>query len=215
MTEMKVRSGFGGTKRKFSTNFPGLGVTDISRRVTRLSKALKVSAPNHLESRQLAATSADTTGLLIELCSSVTQGDDYNQRFGNKVTVRRLVAQFAMLPGSASAASAIFRIVVFRAGSGASVPQFAYNSSCNPIRGNGVLQVYYDQMFTVGSATATMGFPTVVKMNVKLNKFQQKYSGTGASATTGESIYFYLIGNTASGTSAPTGNGWLDTFFQP
>lgn len=186
----------------------------LSRRVTRLSKSLKASNPIHVETLSLAAVQFNTTGVLTECLSTVSQGDNYNQRFGNKCHFKRIVAQFYVKPGSTQAAAACARIVIFRAGSGAALPQFASNVSSSPVIGNGVTQVFYDRLVPIGSTTAALGFGGMFRINCKV-KSPYKFSGTGAGTQTGESVYIYFIGDAVAGTACPVSHGWIDNFFSP
>lgn len=210
---MVSSSAMGGTKRRKYV-VPVNETALLSRRLTRLTKTLKTANPNHLETLTVAATTFNTTGVLTECLSTVSQGDNYNQRFGNKCMLKRIVGDLIVRPGSTSAAASVARLVIFRAGAGAALPQFAANVSSSPIIGNGVIQVYYDKMFSVAATPATAGYGTHIRINKKI-KFAYKFGGTGAGTQTGESVYIYFVGDIASGTAAPTAYGVLDVFFSP
>lgn len=76
------------------------------------------------------------------------------------------------------------------------------------------MQLYYDKFFSIPSTLAAAGYPVNLNMSVRCRHFQ-KFSGTGANTTTGESIYLIIQSTAGAGTGAPVITGNLEVFFDP
>lgn len=217
MTE--VKSATASTKRRRSA--AGSIITEspasaLSRRITRMAKTMKAANPTHMYpfSAPGTWTSISTTGTLIALCDQIQQGDDYTQRFGNHVDVNHLNIKLVFQPGSAAAATIPVRITVFTAAQNF-VFGTAMNSTYSPIASGGVTRLIYDQYLQIAAATATAGFPTTVNKSLKF-RFRQKFSGSGTTTQTGDTLFMIIQSTVAAGTSAPTlSAGVVEIFFKP
>lgn len=78
MTEEKlfVKSGMGSTKRRRYSIVPGSvnPVSNLSRRISRLSKKMKISNPLHVYYEAVSAfANFSTTGGVYDLCTGIAQ----------------------------------------------------------------------------------------------------------------------------------------------
>lgn len=165
----------------------------------------------------MAAVIPSTTTYFVNLCDQITEGDAFTQRFGTQIMVKRFRLKCTIRPGTTQAAAACVRMVVLRAQAGSTLGlTFAdCNSSSNPIANNAVSRVYYDKVFQTSATAGTAGFPLALNIDVKIGH-HQRYSGSGASVTTGDCIFFALISDVATGTAAPVVNaGFWEIWFQP
>jgi len=203
-------------KFKRRREYPEYGALQsaLSKRLTRLSKSLKASNPTHVVALAASSWSPSTTGTIVDVGSTIQQGDDYFERFGNHVDYLRAVLRCQISPGGTAATVSGVRISILRGISGF---VFAANmtGSYNPIVGSTITRCLYDKFFSVAPANATQGYPTDININLKL-KHRQKFTGGGAGTTTGESIYVLIQSDKTAGTTAPQiFNGVFELFFKP
>nr|CRY97471.1 hypothetical protein [uncultured prokaryote] len=188
----------------------------LSRRMTRMGRQLKQANPTHLFAvgANTAFPDVSTSGTLYDICSPIAQGDDYLNRFASHVDVTHMNFKCCFLPGTSSASPANVRVTLFKAQSGLA---FASNmtGSYSPIVTGTAIQLLYDKFFQIAPSATTQAFPTVLHMSKKL-KHRQKFSGTGASTTTAESIYLLVQSGSVTGSAAPRAtNGVLEVYFKP
>lgn len=212
-------------RRRAAMEFAGArlnSIPAISRRVTRLSKSLRAANPTHMYTATTgsiwnAGAGISTTGVSYSIGTAITQGDDYFQRFGNHIDMRRLRIMGFFHPGSTASAIAHVRCTIFRAQSAVAFVA-SLSSSYNPIVGSNQTQLLYDKYYCIPVGTAgnpTAWQPAIMNINLKL-KHRQKYTGTGAGAETGESIFVTIQSDIASGTGAPTlAPGFMELYFTP
>lgn len=93
---------------------------------------------------------------------------------------------------------------------------FATNitGSFNPVQTGTTLQLYYDKYFTIPAPITGQGFPVNWNISIKAKHFQ-KFSGTGAGTTSGESVYLICQSDALAGTTAPVPQGVFEVFFDP
>lgn len=192
------------------------GTPALSRRITRLAKSLKAANPTHMLNLNpvSAITNISTTGSINDLGAAIVQGDDFDQRFGSHVVMTRLNFVAVFGPGSTSTLPSTIRVTLLKAQSGLA---FASNmsGSYSPIADNNVIQVLKDVFYRIPPAQASLYFPTVCNWSVKLNH-RQKFSGTGASTTTGDCLYLLVQSGATAGTTAPViVAGKWEVFFKP
>lgn len=218
--ETKVATGFGGTKRRRGSYMPmpaSAATSALSRRVTRLSKSLKAANPTHMLNLNpvAAITNISTTGSINDLAAAIVQGDDFDQRFGSHSVLTRMNFTALLTPGTTATGFVSVRCTLLRAQSGLA---FASNmaGSYNPVADNTIIQVLKDEFYRVApNSTTQYFFPTKINWSIKLNH-RQKFSGTGASTTTGDCLYLILQSGATAGTTAPTiGAGKWEVFFKP
>lgn len=208
----------GGTKRRRFTMTPS-GMSNVgflNKRINKLSKKLKLNNPSHLYSLSAGAAfgTVSTSGTLYDLSQDIAQGDNYNQRFSTTIQLTRVALRGVIVPGSTASASSAVRITVFR---GQSALAFASNMTAtySPIGTNTTTQIILDRFYPVAAAPGTAGYGTNVNINLKLNH-HQKFTGTAAGTSTGESIYMIVQSGNAVGTTAPSWYaGVLEVYFQP
>lgn len=212
------KSGYSGTKRRrFEYSSAGSSnKTVVNRRIAKLYKMVKARVPVHLYQSNIATeiTTVSTTGSSYDLSSHLAQGDDYNNRIGGSCIIRRLIVRATLVPGSAATSSTTVRVSVLRQPSGTA---FAANmtSSYSPVVDGTVTQCLFDKYLEVGGAPGTVGFPTNIYINRRINH-KQKFSSNAAGSQLGESIYLIVQSNVAAGTGAPTfGAGCIEVFFDP
>lgn len=198
------------TRKRFR---PG-SVVALSNRVTRLAKSLKAANPTHMYQNSLSGTFApSTTGSLYCLGTLITQGDDYNQRFGSHVEFTHLRIAGTARPGTTSAAVSTLRITVFK---GAGGINFAANmqNTYNPIADNNFLRLLVDRFYSIPATQAAAGFPVNFNLNVKL-RHRQKFNGTIGGTQTGDCIYVVMQSDVATGTANPLVYGTMEEYFKP
>lgn len=147
---MKMRSGFGGTKRKFST--PGVTMVPyqsnrvLSNRVTKLARKMKVENPLHVYNDSPTSFAAlSTTGALYDCLTQITQGDNFNQRFGNKITVKRIILRTTVNCGATQASAVTCRMALVRASYNLVAGRID-NTCISPTANTNILQVYWDKV---------------------------------------------------------------------
>lgn len=215
------KSVIAGTKRRRATDSAiinsAASTRALSKRVTRLSKVLRASNPTHLYQSQAGAafTTISLVGSIYEIGANISQGDDYNQRFGSHVDFQRIVLKGLIQPGGTSTNMCPVRITCFRGQSGL-VFASNLNGSYNPIADSTSTQLLFDKYYPITPAL-TSGSPGATRVHISIKtKHRQKYSGAGAGTTTGGSLYFVVQSNVAAGTSAPTwAAGVLEEYFKP
>lgn len=215
---MEVKYAQGGTKRRRDSVAiikAASGTEALSRRVSRLSRSLKASNPHHVDIQVLGSVLApSTTGSLYCLANGISQGDDFYQRFGNHVDMSRLVLKGTLIPGTTSVTPSVVRLSVIRGQAGLT---FASNltGSYSPVLSTTSTQVVFDRFYSIPATYATVGFPVNLNLNIKL-KHRQKFSGAGAAAQTGESLYVIAQSDKTAGTTAPAwGSGFMEIWFKP
>lgn len=208
----------GGTKRRrFTTTMvPVSKFGLINKRLNKLSKKVKLNNPSHLYSLSAGAAfgTVSTSGTIYDLSQDIAQGDNYNQRFSTTIQLTRVMLRGVIVPGSTASAASAVRITVIR---GQSALAFASNMTAtySPIGTNTSTQVLMDKYFPVAAAPGTAGYGTNIYINLKLNH-HQKFTGTAAGTSTGESIYMICQSGNAVGTTAPSWYaGVLEIYFQP
>lgn len=208
------KSGFGGTKRRRYSSAPNATASDLSNRITRLSKSLKAANPVHLYNNSLATLfpNLSTTGTIFSLASGIQQGDSQTDRFANHIDFRRILVRGHLLPGSTSTLQTQCRISVIRGQSGL---VFAGNmtASYSPILPSTSTQVLYDKFFLVSPVSAGQ-WQVPINITIK-TKHRQKFSGAGVGTETSETLYMICQSTVASGTTAPILAGFLNLFFVP
>jgi len=139
---MESKSAFGNTKRrKYIESFYTDRKDMLSNRITRLSKQMKAVNPSHLYVTALnGLASFSTTGGLLDLAQAITQGDAYNQRYGNKIIPKTMILRGSIQPGTTGTAPPMCRIACVRATSALAAYNFN-QASINPIADNSILQV--------------------------------------------------------------------------
>lgn len=190
----------------------------ISTRISRLAKKLKVSNPLHMSPSGLNATILSTTTLFTNVLDPIVAGDGYSARFTTSIRAKSLRFHFVVVPGTTQAGVVPYRICVFRAQAGSTLANTVVdcNTTSNPIADNRMTRVFYDKMFTSGGPTAAQGFPNTHNFVVSLKNHKQQYTGDAATLTTGDSIFLAMISNVATGTAAPfISAGYFERWFQP
>lgn len=207
-----------GTKRRRygTVTLSSSSVGALSRRVSRLSKSLKASNPMHMLNLNpvAAITNISNTGSINDLGAAIIQGDDFDQRFGSHVDIRRMNFYVVFGPGTTSAAAQTVRVTLFKAQSGLA---FATNmqGSYNPVVDSTVVQLIKDQFIRIAPTSAALTFPSILNWSIKLNH-RQKFTGPGASTTTAECLYLLVQSNAPPGTTAPViVAGKWEVFFKP
>lgn len=185
----------------------------LSRRITRLARKMKMNNPTHLMVYPSTTWVPTNASSMVDLSSQIAQGDDYNNRFSSSIILTRLRAQMIAFAGTTATVPCCIRFSVVRAPQGA---VFAANltGSYSPIVTGTISQLLYDKYYEVGGTLATTGFGTRIYCNIKL-RHQQKFSGTIAGTSTGDTLYLIIQSNIAPGTAAPTLLGSVEVFFQP
>lgn len=186
-----------------------------SRRINKLSKQLKIKNPSHMYTASLSNVfpTISTTGSLYDVQQNIQQGVNFNDRFSSKTQVKYVRLRGIMLAGTTATIATPVRLSCIRAESGLS---FATNmtGSYNPIQTGTTLQYYFDKFFTIPAPLTGQGFPVNLDIKIKC-KHVQKFSGTGAGTTSGESIYLICQSNIAAGTAAPQILGTFEVYFDP
>lgn len=218
---MEYKSGksqYSGTKRRrYEYSSAGSSTKAVvNRRIAKLYKMMKARVPVHLYQSSIATeiSSISTTGSQYDLALHLAQGDDYNNRVGSSCILRRLIVRATLGPGSASTGPSTVRVTVVRMPSGTS---FTANmtSSYSPVVDGNVTQCLFDRYYEVAAAPGTVGFPTTIYINKKINH-KQKFSSNASGTQIGESIFLIIQSNIPSGTGAPTfGAGVVEVFFDP
>lgn len=226
--DTKTVSAVAGTRRRtYSAAFGGQASTrsregqHLSRRITRLSRAIKMHHPSHLNVDSLATVfpNISTTGSLYDINSNISQGDNYNNRFSTTSRSRRLVFRGGVVGAAGGASATILRITVFKAQAGV---VFVANltGSYNPIVTSTSKWLYFDRFWTVPENNAGGSyFPLNLNFSVRLNAGKtkghlQKYNGSGAGTTTGDSI-MVIIQSNGTGANNPVIFGTLEHYFDP
>lgn len=190
----------------------------LSSRVTRLAKKMKITNPLHMYPVTLNTSIPSTTTYFRELGISIAQGDGTADRYVNTVYMKRLIVQCTIIPGSTQAIPCSVRVFLIRAQSGSTLAGLAIttNTSLSPVnQATGVIEKCYDRMHTVAPSLATQYFPLNIRINKKC-RLKQKFSGAAAGTNVGESLFFGIISNIATGTAAPLIlSGHLEEWFQP
>lgn len=213
--------GMAGTKRRrHVAGFAG-GQSALSRRVTKLQRTIKAHHPTHLRVESLGVTfgNVSNSGTLYDICSAIAQGDDYNNRFSSTTRSSRLVFRGILSPGAGSTIAELVRITVFKAQSGL---VFAANTtgSYSPIVTGTSMWTYFDKFYTVPPSSTAYYFPVNLNFSVAIKQGKkrghlQKYSGTGAGTTTGDSVYVIIQAGVGAGAGAPIITGTLEHYFDP
>lgn len=211
--DLKTVSAPAKTKRRRYTTSPYV-VSPLSARVSRLAKKMKIQNPPHVYVTGLTSGSGswNTTGAVFDCCQAITQGDAYNQRFGNKIVPKRVNIKGSVHPGSTANAPVTIRLSLVRANSGFVGGNFV-SSSISPIADNNILQVYYDRIFTIAPTNAGQTYPVNINLSIPIKLNHIKFSGSGAAAVTAESIFLHWCSNVASGTTAPIWSAGVCEFF--
>jgi len=213
-TERKV---FAGTKRRrddFGTAMMING-SALSRRITRLSKTLKASNPTHVAVFDLKAQYANisTTGTILDLCSTISQGDDFFQRFGSHVDVTHINIKGTMQAGSTSTVTSSVRCTLIISEALAFVANM--NTSYSPIVDNTVQRLVKDRFYQVASSTSATGFATSIDWSMKI-KHRQKFAAPAAGNTINNCLLLLIQSNIVAGTQAPIFQGGIiEVFFKP
>lgn len=214
---MEAKYAFASTTRR--GNMPAKRKTaQISSRISRLAKKLKVANPLHMSPSGLNGTILSTTTLFANALDPIVAGDGYSARFTTSIHARSLRFHFVVVPGTTQAGVVPYRICVFRAQSGSTLANTLVdcNTTSNPIADNRMTRVFYDKLFTSGGPTAAQGFPNTHNFTVSLKNHKQQYTGDAATSTTGDSIFIAMISNVATGTAAPfISAGFFERWFQP
>lgn len=143
------------------------------------------------------------------------QGDAYNQRFGNTVTVRRMILRATVAIGATATSSTSCRVCVVRAQFNLGASRID-NITISPTANTNIMQVYYDKVFTVGAPVGSVGFPVDLNVSLPLKNTRVKFNGAGAGAVSAESIFLIWSANVATGGTAPVwGSGIIETWFTP
>lgn len=216
---LKEETKYGGTKRRaYSTQYstsPAQTKSMMLRRVNKIAKAMKVHNPYHMYTASLANIfpTISNTGSLYDVMQSVQQGVNFNDRFSSKTQIRRIRLRGIIIPGATATIVTPVRLTCIRAESGLS---FATNmtGSFNPIQTGTTLQYYFDKFISVPAPLTGAGYPVNVDVSIKC-KHIQKFSGTGAGTTSGESIYLICQSSVVAGTTAPVISGCFEVFFDP
>jgi len=173
---------YANTKRRYYTT----SAVGVQRQIRALYKKIKISAPLHLQSPAIGAgvgQNCDTAGTLVDLHVLIAEGDAFNQRFGTVTRTCRVKGQMLFVPGVTQVVPAMCRLAVFRAPVGTTIAATLANTliSSNPIANNSISKVFYDKMFTVGAPIATVGYPTKIYFNIKINPcHRMNYAGAAA-----------------------------------
>lgn len=186
----------------------------LSRRITRLAKKQRMSNPSHLYQNSLATafTTLSTTGTQFNPMDSVSQGDDYNNRFSSQTKYKRINIKGVLRPGSTAGSTANARITIIKAPQNLSFTANT-NSSFSPIVTGASIQVLFDRFYAV-PAFSSPGWGNPINISVKCTHVQ-KFNGTGSNASSGDSIFVIIQSDQTAGTTAPTINGVLEVFFDP
>jgi len=196
-----------------------VGSGALSRRITRLSKSLKVSNPTHMypitigTAGAVACTPSTSANTYIP-ASYVAQGDDYFHRFAAHIDIRRICIRACFAPGTTSTTVTTIRVVIYRAIAGGS-GSYDMNATYSPVADSSTTRTYLDRYLQVGATGGTAGFPSMFSVNLKV-RHRQKFSGTGVNTQTGETIYIGIFADKPAGTTAPICTaGIIELWFKP
>lgn len=187
--------------------------SSLSNRVSRLAKKIKVNNPTHLYVYPASTWVPTNSTSIVDLCGQIAQGDDYNNRFSSSILLTHVNLSIVAQPGTTAAQPGIIRCTIIRAASGT---LFAANlqGSYSPIVTGTSSRLLWDRHYELASTLAAPGFATVIRKSIKI-KHHQKFSGTIAGTTTGDSIFLIIQSNFGAGTAAPGLTGVVEVFFQP
>lgn len=188
----------------------------LNRKVNILAKRFKQSNPLHLYFAALSTSfsSLSTTGTQIDVCSGIAQGDDYYQRTGDTIRLKRLIVHGVVHPGGTSTGSSVVRITVIRGQAGLA---FAANMATpySPIISNESTQLLFDKFYDIAGSQAQPGFPGNVEISIEMNHLQ-KFTSNVAASTAGSCIYMICQSGVAAGTAAPFwAAGFFELYFMP
>jgi hypothetical protein len=157
--------------------------------------------------------SVSTSGTILDLCSTIAQGDDYNQRFGSHVDVTHINVKVQLVPGSTANSVTQVRATLLKAEAGIAFAA-AMQSTYSPVADSSCIRLYRDGFRQVAAANASAGYSTMINWSVKI-RHRQKFSGTGAATTTGDSLFLIIQSSAANGTTCPAASGVVEVFFKP
>lgn len=187
----------------------------LSTRMNRMVKLNKMQNPLHCFIMSAAAqfVSANTTTPLVELYK-VQEGDAYDNRFGTKITARRVRFSINVCPTATTPVNTVARICVFRAqiGTGVGATIVDTNTSSTVIANNTMTRVLYDvtKIVPLSSAAGGVQFKGSVKLSEAI-----RFNGSANTAAVGEILWIACISNVVTGATAPTVSGWVESWFSP
>lgn len=218
MTELKMKSEYASTKRRrYSQPAPTQMSTAqaLSSRISRLGKKMKIENPLHVYNDTPAGfANFSTTGGLYDCLAQIVQGDNFTQRFGNKITVKRVMLRTTVVAGASAASAVSCRMALVRASYNLVAGRID-NTIISPTANTNITRVYWDKVFTANSPVGTSGFPVNFNLSIPV-KFSAKFNGTGVNSVAAESIFLLWSANVATGAGAPVfGTGVIETWFSP
>lgn len=201
-----------GTRRRAYTRTP---YRNLSTRVNRMVKLNKLQNPLHMVGFSAVAAfgTASTTTAVFNLCDSIQEGDQYNNRFGTIVRAKRFRCNIVVLP-TATSPNCYIRFVLFRAQQGSTLATTVVDTVATSatIANNNITRVFCDDMYLIPAATNNPG--VVIRKSMKLNHVQ-RFNQSGATSTTGDSLFLAIISNLVTGATAPNVGGWFELWFSP
>lgn len=190
--------------------------------LNKIYKKLKTVAPLHMVPYTIGSgltQNIPVAGNILDLHSSIAEGDAYNQRHGTVTRAKRILIRLSLIPGTAQVLIASVRICVFRATVGATVAQTLVDTivSSSPIANNNITQVFLDRWFTVyPTAIDNVARNIVISIPIKGKGFRMNYNSAASGSQTGETLFFAAVSNAVAGATAPNWlAGNLELWFQP
>lgn len=166
--------------------------------------------------RSVLANTITTTGVLIE-CTAITEGDNFNNRDGDKIKVQSLKIPYTICPATDNAIVQNNRIIIVRGKFGplvvADMPT-TVTGQCDLDK----MQVYHDRLYQVIDNQDAINDHVVVPFyksfkNKKVPHLLCHYDDDiSASACQSNPIYVYTIASSATTPSTLAGFGDLKFF---
>lgn len=114
-TSNKFKNNYGRGKRRKNRK-----VTNMDRKIARVAarvyekKEAQEVEMKHYDVAEAYASSIDSAGTIINLTQDIPQGTDYNERVGNKISVKGINIRLMVFSPSATPNYNTLRIIVFR-----------------------------------------------------------------------------------------------------
>jgi len=195
---------------------------NLDRRIKKLEHTQELKYVDYVDT-----TAITTTGVVIPL-SILAQGDDADDRIGEQVTAKYMNMKFRLTKSVASANVNIVRVLVFwdLQTNGVGPIQFTSTSPNTGLLDNLTItdrllsppnyrakeryKILYDKVFIDNAQSSAMTEAKFIRRNFKLGGAKIKYSDSNGNTASlvSRSLWFMILGNTASTTETAPGNSF-------
>lgn len=163
--------------------------------------------------RQAVSSTMNTTGVLTEI-STCAEGDNFNNRDGDKIKCQSIKCVLTITPNASSATSQVVRILVAR-GKNGPLAIGAFPATVNAQPDLDQMQVYHDRIYSVVKDQDGINFDVPIYKSFKNKKVPHlliHYSDAVSSTLANDNpLYLFVLGNNA--TNPPTCAGYTDMKF--